>query len=278
MPLYTPGLLDGGAASEKLLEGVLVASASLAARLAVLVILLVLSYHDVRRREISYRQAAVLLAVAALGAAVTHAWTAVPKGLPIAAYIVSNLILLAGTAAMALLGLLGWGDVVVLAAVFLSAPTTLGGLLPSLLVVIAYYVAALVVYMIINLLYNLATAREQLAKLPSWRLRIAYALMARPRRARDLAENPGWWYPLTLCGKYKLTFNLYMDPSDIVHEVRKAIAKGCLKPDEVVWATYGIPAIPLLTAAYAAALIIGDKPLLTLLHSLAAARGATKWT
>jgi len=234
--------------------------------LIALVGFLYLSFDDIRRREISEKHVALIAALILAADVVAKPWSK-ETILPPRLYVVLNLVLVAGVAVAALLRTLGWGDVVVLVLIFLASPTVPrdNALLPTLMVVLFYYLLLMAIYMLYNLVSNILFHRKELWHIPSLRLRVAYALMARPMKAGKLAENPGWWYPLNLCGNYRLRFDLYLNPPDISREVRRAIGKGCMKKDDIVWVTYGIPAIPLLTAAYLLALLVGDTPITALL-------------
>ncbi len=232
--------------------------------------LMLLSIDDIRRREISEKHVAVLIIILVLVDVAARPWR-IRSILPLGVYLALNLVLMAGLSLAALLGMLGWGDVAAAAIMLIATPTVPreGSILPTLMVVLFYYLAIMLAYILYNLARNIVAAREELKKLPSFSRKLLYAMMARPRRVKDIIERPGWWYPLSLCGKYSLRFNIYLDPPDIAEMVRKAVKKGCVSPDSMVWVSYGIPAIPLLVAAYGLALLVGDKPLLALLFSLA---------
>ena len=132
-----------------------------------------------------------------------------------------------------------------------------------------YYTLTIMFAAIANAIYNLAFHRRYLAKLPL-RYRIIYAFIARPVRVSDYIRGKvRWWYPLSLCGRHKMSFNIYLNPPDVKATVLKALSKGCISKDDIVWSTYGIPAVPLLTIAYMLALSLGDEILLKpLLHTL----------
>ena len=170
-------------------------------------------------------------------------------------------------ALLAFMGALGWGDVVVASMIAAASPAPAynAKLFPPLLAAIMYYVAIIVVGSLALAAVNITRNRRQLSSLPP-KYRIAYMFLARPVKARDILEGRvNWWYPLALCGKYKLSFNIYLNPEDVRREVARAISKGCLKPGDTVWVTYGVPAVPLLTISYVLALALGDTLLLKLL-------------
>jgi preflagellin peptidase FlaK len=234
-----------------------------------------LSIEDVRHREIDEKHVMLLFLAVAAASAYARPWE-MKALLPSRVYVVLNVVLLIGVSVAALLGTLGWGDVAALLVMFVASPTVPrpGSLFPSLMLVLLYYLLAMLVYIGFNAAVNLLKHREMLKNIHSRRIRLLYTLMARPRKAQELVERPGWWYPLSLCGSYRVRFNIYLDPPDIAREVRKAIRSGCIRPEDYVWTTYGIPAVPLLTVAYAAALFVADKPLLPLLYHILSHRGS----
>lgn len=223
-----------------------------------------LSFEDIRSRELNEKHVAAVAFTAAVASALAAPWRVSP--LPLRAYLVVNSILLLAVSLTAFLGMLGWGDVAALAIMFIASPTVPNGssILPTLLVVLVYYVGLMIAYMLVNLVSNLLKLRE-LPPASTRTRKILYMMIARPLEAGKLARSPGWWYPLRLCGREKLSFNIYMNPPDVAKMVQKAIKRGCVKPDEKIWATYGIPAIPLLAASYTLALVAGDKLITTLL-------------
>lgn len=222
-----------------------------------------LSIEDIKRREIDEKHVAALLVATIISSLVSRSWDT-RTVLPSKVYVVINIVLILGVSLAALMGTLGWGDVAALLVIFTASPLVVkpGSLLPSLMVVLFYYLGAMFIYVAVNALINIIRHRGELRKLPSWKLRLVYTLIGRPRRARDFIEKPGWWYPLSLCGRYRIRFDINLDPPDIAKEVRKALRKGCIERDDVIWSSYGIPAIPLLTAAYVSALLLGDRPIL----------------
>ena len=216
---------------------------------------------DIRRREVSERIYIALLAATIAAKLVDHLLLGEPlvRGpLPAGFYIASDLVMLVSAAALAALGVYGWGDV---AALLLATAASPGapprGVTPTIVLAMMYSAGILLAYAFTNMAVNLARHRRELARVPP-RLRLLYMIAARPVPARELAERPGWRYPLSLCGKYRVRFNIYLDPPDIAREVRRAIEKGCVKPDDPVWVARGHPGIALIAAGYAASILLPD--------------------
>jgi len=221
-------------------------------------VLIVLSLYDIKTRELPrglvYSSLLLLLIGRILyGVSVPHRLLLV--------YVMFDSILLAMMALMAWLGFIGWGDVAALAIITVSSPTPsyAAHIMPPLLLVLIYYVVIVGIIMVSTAIYNAVLHRDALSKLPG-RYKAIYLFIARPMRAQEILKKPGWWYPLNLCGEYKTSFNIYMDPPDIVKQVKQALNKGCIKKDSIIWVTYGLPGLPIITLAYVLALIIGDKP------------------
>lgn len=233
--------------------------------LAALLVLAVLSLHDIRARELPPRMVHASLALVAVLRVAEYMLHPPAPPAPLWLYAAVDAIMLAATAAVAALGLLGWGDVAALLIVAVASPlpSASSRIMPPLLPTLLYYVAMGAGAALANFALNLIQSREELRKLPP-RYRIAYALLARPVEARKLMERPGWWYPLNLCGRYSLRFNIYMNPEDVAKELKKALGKGCIKYRDRLWASYAFPGVPMITTAYALALVLGDKPLLAI--------------
>lgn len=229
--------------------------------------LAILSIYDLRTREIP--------AKAALAGAALVAASRIVEGvnyhgiIPLKIYAAIDLTVISLLALTAFIGALGWGDVVaaVIVAIASPFPPRNSILFPAVLLTIAYYVLIMILFSIGLAAYNLAVNRKELRKLPP-KYRLVYVLIARPIAVKDFLKGRArWWYPLHLCGKYRISFNIYLNPEDVEEQVRKALAKGCVRRGEKLWSTYGIPALPLLTIAYTLSLLLGDKPLLKpLLH------------
>ncbi|RUM48017.1 MAG: hypothetical protein DSY37_00855 [Hyperthermus sp.] len=237
-----------------------------------LVSLALLSIDDVKRREISEKEYLIALALVVLGK-LCDGWLGqdyfTAPSILVPLYVTVNAMLVGFAAIIAWLRILGWGDVAVLALIMAASPAAprQGMVFPTVLVTLMYYVTLMLTLGLLNALYNLSLNREDLKKLP-WRYRVIYAFTAKPVEAEVLVKKPSWWYPLNICGKYRLSFNIYMEPSDIVNEVRKALKKKCIHNASKIWVSYGIPGIPLLSLAYLASLTLGDKLFLNAIEAL----------
>jgi len=220
-------------------------------------VLAVLSLYDIKARELPrglvYSSLIILLVARLLSG------FQIPSKL-VLVYALFDVVLLAMLAIMAWLKLIGWGDVAALAIIAASTPTPVysARIMPPLLLVLIYYVIIVGILMVSTAIYNMVFHRSALSQLPP-RYRIIYLFIARPLKAEKILKKPGWWYPLNLCGEYRTTFNIYLDPPDIARQVQQAISKGCVKKDSTIWVTYGLPGLPIITAAYILAILIGDK-------------------
>ncbi|MET1102268.1 MAG: A24 family peptidase C-terminal domain-containing protein [Pyrodictiaceae archaeon] len=128
---------------------------------------------------------------------------------------------------------------------------------------LVYYTMIMLLFMVMNFIHNVLAGVRPSRKLPL-RYRIVYLFIARPVRAKDYVKRPGWWYPLTDCKTYRLNFDLNKNPPEEAKRIAEQIRKGCLREDEYIWVSYGVPAIPVIALAYLLALLTGDKPLLVL--------------
>ena len=228
--------------------------------------LLLFSIYDIRTRELPEKQVYAALAIVLVLRVAEYWLRGLDVLLPLWIYVVLDGVTLAALAAMASLGFFGWGDVAAILLITIASPVAEGNciLMPPTLMVLVYYVLANVAIMVTNLVVNVTRNMHEVRRLPH-RYRLVYTLMARPVSVQKLLDRPGWWYPLNLCGNYTIRFNIYLDPDDIVKEVKKAIQKRCISQSDIVWVTYGIPGVPLFTASYMLTLLLGDKPLLSML-------------
>jgi hypothetical protein len=237
-------------------------------------ILLLWSIYDIKQREIpgklGYSAIAVVLAYSVLYyLTIDQAKDTAVLPPPVHAGV--NLALLAMLAVVSQLGLLGWGDFAAFLIVAIDAPRPpfYGvAVFTPLLTTLFYFVLA---YMLIPAALFVAnlTNLEEVRKLPSLGYKILYMLTARPKTVVEVLKSPGWWYPLNVCGTYRKSFNIYLDPPDIVAELKEALRKGCHKPDDKIWFSFGVPGIPIIALAYLSALILGDRLLLNLITTLA---------
>lgn len=239
--------------------------------------LIAFSFEDLKKREVEAREVALAITLTAAVKAVecVTMGDCIAGVLPVKAYIAIDAVILASNAAIALAGLHGWGDVIAVLLAVTASPGAASrqGIFPVSLTMLFYYIIAMLLLTLYNVVYNLARSRGELSKLPP-RIRLVYLATARPMKASKLLRGNSWWYPLNLCGKYSVRFNIYMDPEDVSRMMREAVRKGCIKPEDTVWASYGVPGIPLLALAYAATLLAGDKPLLVLLSNILITRGS----
>ncbi len=236
----------------------------------VLALLIVASYYDIREREVPSKLMYITVIVAVLSSTMqsvfegyasihilVYAWTV-------------NIIILLSTALLVRLGMLGSGDLVALVAVAAATatkPLNSSCVFPLLFASFTYAVAGQALLALGILVYNLVKVKH-LSKLPI-RLRLVYMFTAIPVKAEKAVAMKGWWYPLTFCNKMLIGFNVNADPDQLRRMLEKDIEKGCIRPDDIVWVSYGLPALPFIAAGVAASLIVGDKPLLALVEALA---------
>ena len=225
------------------------------------------SFMDVKSREID-----VYVFVAGIVASIPSTilslklLTSSPLGI---VYLVQDILVVGVVAGFTLLGLKGAADLLAFLVIALAAPTPLkaGGIFTPVFTCFFYYVIISIVPVVALLVYNMARNRREIAQLPM-PYKIIYPLIGVPKKARRLLEDPGWWYPLNLCG-YSVLFDINMDPEDIRKAVREAVEKGCVSPEDKVWCSYGVPALPLILASYILYLLLGSTPLLYFVKTLA---------
>lgn len=223
--------------------------------------LAVASFYDVRERSVP---AALMLGLLGIELVLLAA-DVIMNGLPQfwVAYLTADLLSLIAFAALTLLCLIGLGDLVAYAAIAAAWPWG-WSLLPLPITTLLYYALVSLALSIYNIAANLAdpVARRLLAREPLGR-RIYLLFTARPIPVKRILRG-SWWIPLIEEGGRRVICSTDVEPRDIIID---ALRKERLRENDVVWATWGMPALPLMLIGLVLALIVGDKPILYLLHA-----------
>ena len=222
------------------------------------------SIYDLRSREVPLW----LVVTGYVAAAAVHGvevYLAGAEPLPILVYATAvNAVVIVAVYALVRIGYMGEGDLAAYGLVWAStALKPMAGccVFPLLFTSLTYSVALQVSLALAILVYNLALHRRELSVLPI-RLRLLYSFTAVPVRASKAVSMEGWWYPLTLCRKRVSAFDVREDAWKLREELRRDIESGCIKPDDTVWVSYGIPAVPFIAAGLALAILVHDRLIL----------------
>ena len=240
----------------------------LAQHAAALAFLAAAAGYDVRSRSVPsvllfafLGSEAVMLAARLLVAGLPPLW-----GL----YAATDLLILGVVAGLTLLCLMGPGDLVAFAGIVASEPWG-WRLLPLPLTTLLYYSLASLALLAYNAVANLvdAEARRRLAEMPPAE-RVARLFTARLVPVEKILRG-AWWIPVGVGGEEarRIVCSVEVDPRSVVE---RALREGRVRPGQRIWATYGIPALLPLLVAYAAALLVGDKPITALLSMLASGK------
>lgn len=229
-------------------------------------LLLVASVMDLKSREIDVY---IFLAGILLSIPVTISEIlAIHKVLLAPIYLFEDLLVLGVLAAFVLLGFKGLADLLAFIVIALAYPIPAGGgPFTPVFATFFYYVSISILIVLGLFVYNLLFNHRDLRRLP-FPYKLIYPLIAVPKPVKKLLENPGWWYPLNLCN-YSLVYDINLDPEDIRRGVMDALEKQCIRPNDRVWCSYGVPAIPLILAAYMLYIAFGGEPVLNLIKILA---------
>ncbi len=252
-------------ALDVLVDNNLIAAAQVAAALVALGIGAV---YDLKTRSIPSKlaYAFVLVELALL------AYRVYTEGLPRfwTLYAAVDALLIGFTGLMVLLCMKGPGDLYMLTGAVLSTPWG-APLLPASLALLLYYSVYSIIPSLLILASNIASRNARLAarRLPLHK-RIYRLLTARPLPAKILARRGSWWIPLDISEAKRSVCDANIDPWEVVE---RAIRERKLREDELVWATYGIPALVTLLAAYITLLLLGDTPITLLLARLLSPKG-----
>ncbi len=156
-------------------------------------------------------------------------------------------------------GFFGEGDFYGLLLAALSNPFRNGFcIFPIVYIVMINFALIMIIISLGHAAYNIATNTILRTEIPS-KYKFLYLFIARPVKISDYIRKPGWWYPLGACGKYGTAFDIYSNPEDEVEKLKKLLERGECSQDDVIWVTYGVPAITYMALAYIAGIVLGDK-------------------
>jgi len=240
------------------------------------VFLLVFSIQDYRAREISDS----LVYLFTGGSVCLFLLGIYYNGVPPLLYLVTSSIVPLLFLALYFTGLMGEGDVYVVAALTLLYPSppglTLYGapVLPPMLTITLYSTLLIVVITVAYGFYTIARYHGLLRDIPP-RYRFIYPFIARPMRLRDFFEAR-FYYPLTIPellgdGSVRITYRLHYDVEDEepgrYREVFKSLVeKGLASVDTYIWVSYGIPYIIPLFIGLVLYIMLGDSLVVSLLR------------
>ncbi len=236
---------------------------------AALLTLIAASIYDLRAREVPAKLFVAGFAASLALGLVEAALHGTVNGLLLAYGTVVNGLIMVALYLLVRLNHIGEGDLVAYATVWAAtALNPLNGncLFPFLFTVVAYSVALQALPALAILFYNVVFNLSELRKLP-WRLRVVYSFTAIPVTARRAVSLKGWWYPLTFCSGSVATFDIREDAWAVRERLRRDLESGCMKPDQTVWVTYGIPAVPFIAVGLALSLVARDSLILLLLKA-----------
>ncbi len=227
------------------------------------------AYYDVKMRVVPTRLAYIFVASEALLLALNVYYSGLPRLWLL--YATIDALAVGVVTLLVVMCLKGPGDLYMITGAILSRPWGTP-LLPSGLVLLLYYSLYSLAPFLYMLLGNLLSrdARRALGRLPLWE-RLYRLFTARLLPAKKLNKENTWWIPLDLGEARRSVCDTSANPWDVV---RRAIRENKLREDELLWATYGIPAVLPLLAAYVTLLVVGDTPIILLLNMLLHTREA----
>lgn len=180
-------------------------------------------------------------------------------------------------------GMMGKGDLFVISSTILLAPLpsfyrvlpTRAGILPPVIPVLLYSTGALAALSLLSAVYVVARHWELLRGLPL-KYKLLFPIAARPLRLADYLERD-FYYPLQvprveggeLRFAYRASFDVEKeDPRALKEIYRKLVESGIIKESDYIWASYGIPFLVPYSIGFALFLLLGDRPIISLLLSL----------
>lgn len=231
-------------------------------KIVAIMLLSYLSFEDIKHREVPMWP--FLVAIVTCGSLALIG--SKPSELGLMLSVMENIFVVVLLLVVVLLRLKGLGDLLAFIVITFSSPF-LGGrfcvFTPSFTTLL-YYILLFLGLAIGNFAYVIVKHFDEVSLLHGYE-KIVFPLIARPIPVKDLIEGrKKWWFPIKICGKRNLFFNVNVEPEDIIDEIRSAVKRKCVSLTDNIWAAYGYPALPLITIAYVIALLTGDKLLVDL--------------
>ena len=232
-------------------------------KIVAILVLLYLSFEDVKHREVPVWP--FLIAIVTCGPLALIG--SKPNELELTLSIIENVFVIVLLLVVVLIRLKGLGDLLAFIVIMVSSPF-LGDrfcvFTPSF-ATLFYYIFLFLGLAVGNLVYVIVKHFDKVSLLRGYE-KIIFPLVARPIPVKDLIEGKKkWWFPIKICEKRNLFFDVNVEPENIVNEIKNAVERGCIRLTDSIWAVYGYPALPLITVAYIIALLIGDKLLVELI-------------
>ncbi|MEB2837312.1 MAG: hypothetical protein GSR80_000522 [Desulfurococcales archaeon] len=184
--------------------------------------------------------------------------------LPLRIYLGMDAAALGIAAAAYLAGLLGGGDVLAIAVIAAATPAGLRELIvPSMLALLYGGLAAALIpvaYCVLNISRH-SSLLASLAREGGASRAMQACFSAVPVRVSEALRRP-WLYPTAweVGERYNIVES---NPPDMLAEI--AAERGL---DAIIWVTPGLPLVLFITIGYAAALALGDKPLILLIQAI----------
>ncbi|MEM3925998.1 MAG: A24 family peptidase C-terminal domain-containing protein [Desulfurococcaceae archaeon] len=186
------------------------------------------------------------------------------------------------TGIMYISGLMGKGDVYVTTSIGLlyTFPFTIVkpfnhgfDIMPPLLTIMIYSTTLIVIFSIVNCLYNCIRNVEHLKKIPL-KYRIIYMFIAKPIRIRDYIRRK-YYFPLEIIDirngilnvSWRININVEKEDLDVVvNKYKELCDRQIIDPDTYIWASYGIPFIIPLTVGLIIYILIGDAIIFNIIN------------
>lgn len=173
-------------------------------------------------------------------------------------------------------GMVGGGDLFALAVISASHQVNPlhAGYYPFPLLVALYLSLPLLCFTLSILFTNVLFFRKELSRVPR-RLRPYYLFTAVPRKV-DSIRSSRYWFLLELpvcdgkgCNmRYRRTFGIEEDYRYHQRLLEELLAKGFIRGDDRLWATYGLPLLVFVSIGYVLALLLDVTALELFLKAL----------
>jgi preflagellin peptidase FlaK len=241
--------------------------------LYVLLVLLIASYWDYRKREI---EPVYWVYTGVIGLILsTSMYKMGYISINVETYTVFSLIAVGIVGLFYLLGYMGGADLYAVVFIAVTIPGSLNNfeVIPPIFMTVIYAAMASALIPIYLCLYNLISGKNR-SIIFREKKGILLCFLGIPKRAKEYIESKGYWFPLTtyvdgvLVTRY--SFHVEEEPDEHRKDISNLLRKNIIEEDSVIWVTPGIPFVIFIFVGYILSIIISDIPLQILFGGLGA--------
>ncbi|MCE4614940.1 MAG: prepilin peptidase [Desulfurococcales archaeon] len=239
--------------------------------LYVLLVLLIASYWDYRKREIEPSYWVYTSITGIILSVLMYRLGFI--GVNLETYLVFSLFAIGLVGLFYLLGYMGGADLYAIIFITVSTPRSLNSfeLIPSTFMTVVYAAVASALIPVYFCLYNVVSANRRKI-IHKQEKGFILCFLGIPKRAKEYIRDNGYWFPLTTYTNGKLvtrySFHVEEEPDDHRQSINSLLNENVIDENSIIWVTPGIPFIIFILIGYLLSIIISDIPLQILFGGL----------